>query len=111
MKTSEELPDKLYYTISEVSKYMDVAPSLLRYWESEFNTIKPRRNKKGTRFYTKSDIEQIKLIHLLVKEQGYTLAGAKDKLKADKFKTKKKVELKEGLEDLKDFLTQIRDVL
>jgi DNA-binding transcriptional MerR regulator len=105
------MPDKLYYTISEVSSHLEVAPSLLRYWESEFNTIKPRRNKKGTRFYTKTDIEQIKLIHLLVKEQGYTLAGAKDKLKADKSKTRKQVELREGLLELKNFLNELKDVL
>ena len=76
-----ELPDKLYYSISEVSKYFDAAPSLLRYWESEFTTIKPKRNAKGTRFYTRKDIEHIRQVHRLVKEQGYTLQGAKEQLR------------------------------
>ena len=74
-------PDKLYYSISEVSKHFQVAPSLLRYWESEFSTIKPKRNAKGTRFYTKKDVEEIAKIHYLVKDQGHTISGAREKLK------------------------------
>lgn len=105
------LPDKLYYSISELSEYFDVAPSLLRYWESEFNSIKPKRNSKGTRFYTKKDIEEIKKIHLLVKEQGYTLQGAREQLKKNKQKVDSKTELLSKLEGLKERLENLKDQL
>jgi DNA-binding transcriptional MerR regulator len=63
---------KLFYSISEVSAHFDVTASLLRYWESEFLSIKPRRNPKGTRFYSSKDIDEIRKIYYLVKENGYT---------------------------------------
>jgi len=99
---------KLYYSISEVSKHFDVAASLLRYWETEFNNIKPKRNTRGKRFYTKGDIEQIQRVYLLVKEKGYTLQGAKDKLKADKRNVDSNVEVIEKLQSIKKFLTKLR---
>ncbi|MBI1306924.1 MAG: MerR family transcriptional regulator [Bacteroidetes bacterium] len=107
----KELPDKLYYSISEVSEHFDVAQSLLRYWESEFNTIKPKRNKKGTRFYTKKDLEQIGLIYHLVKEQGFTLSGAKDKLKLNKKGVQTEVETIRVLKEIKRFLEDVREKL
>ena len=99
---------KLYYSISEVSKHFDVAASLLRYWETEFNNIKPKRNTRGKRFYTTGDIEQIQRVYLLVKEKGYTLQGAKDKLKADKRNVDSNVEVIEKLQSIKKFLTKLR---
>jgi len=99
---------KLYYSISEVSKHFDVAPSLLRYWENEFSTIKPTRNSKGTRFYTQKDVEEIARIYLLVKEKGYTLQGAKDQIKADKQKITANVEVINKLENIKSFLTKLK---
>jgi len=71
------LPDKLYYSIGEVAKAFDVNTSLIRYWEQEFPIIKPKKNKKGNRYFTPSDIENLKIIYLLVKEKGYTLDGAR----------------------------------
>lgn len=100
---------KLYYSISELSKHFDVAPSLLRYWESEFPSIKPTRNSKGTRFYTKRDIDEIARIYLLVKEKGYTLQGAKDKIKADKQKINANVEVINKLESIRSFLTKLKE--
>ena len=102
---------KLYYSISELSKHFDVAPSLLRYWESEFPSIKPTRNSKGTRFYTKRDIDEIARIYLLVKEKGYTLQGAKDKIKADKQKINANVEVINKLESIRSFLTKLKEQL
>ncbi len=99
---------KLYYSITEVSKHFEVAPSLLRYWESEFPTIKPTRNSKGTRFYTKRDVEEISRIYLLVKDKGYTLQGAKDKIKADKQKITANVEVINKLENIRTFLTKLK---
>ncbi|PCJ64074.1 MAG: transcriptional regulator [Bacteroidetes bacterium] len=102
---------KLYYSISEVSKHFNVAASLLRYWESEFSTINPKRNAKGTRFYTKGDVEEISRIYLLVKEKGYTLQGAKDKIKADQKSINTNIEVISKLEGIKKFLTQLKQEL
>lgn len=74
--------ERLYYTVTEVAELLNVNASLLRFWEKEFDIINPKRNKKGTRFYTAADIEKIRMIHRLVKEQGFTLQGARDKMKA-----------------------------
>ena len=71
------LPDKLYYSIGEVAKAFDVNTSLIRYWEQEFPIIKKKKNKKGNRYFTPSDIENLKIIYHLVKEKGYTLDGAR----------------------------------
>ncbi|MFB1003822.1 MAG: MerR family transcriptional regulator [Bacteroidia bacterium] len=99
---------KLYYSISEVSKHLDVASSLLRYWETEFNTINPKRNARGKRFYTNADIEEIQRVYLLVKEKGHTLQGAKDKIKADKKNIDSNVEVIEKLQNIKHFLTKLK---
>lgn len=101
-------PGKFYYSISEVSKHFDVAASLLRYWEAEFPSITPKRNAKGTRFYTASDVEEINRIYLLVKEKGYTLQGAKDKIKADKKNINTNLEVIEKLEGIKRFLLKMK---
>ncbi|MBR9860648.1 MerR family transcriptional regulator [bacterium] len=105
------LPDKLYYSISELSDHFEVAPSLLRYWESEFNTIKPKRNSKGTRFYTKKDIEEIRKIYHLVKEKGFTLSGARDQLKKSKKKVDGEIEILARLNKVRDRLSEIRKSL
>lgn len=102
------LRPKLYYSISELSKHFDVAASLLRYWETEFDTIKPKRNAKGTRFYTQKDVEQIELIYFLVKQQGYTLQGAREKIKKDRQKVDKNVTILNRLEKIKGYLTTLK---
>jgi DNA-binding transcriptional MerR regulator len=102
---------KLYYSISEISKHFGVAPSLLRYWETEFNTLKPKRNIKGTRFYTTKDADEIARIYLLVKEKGYTLQGAKDKIKSDKKSVDSNVAVVQRLENIREFLVQIKEEL
>lgn len=88
MKIQQELT-KLYYSIGEVSELFGVSPSLLRYWESEFNLLKPQKNRKGDRRYTKKDIHQLEQIYTLVKERGFTLDGAKKELKSSKQKSPK----------------------
>ena len=77
-------PKKIFYSISEVAKMFGVTEPTLRYWEKEFDTIKPSKTVKGTRQYKDEDIEAIRLVHYLVKEKGLTLAGAKQKLKENK---------------------------
>lgn len=71
------LADKLYYSIGEVAKAFDVNTSLIRYWEQEFPIIKPKKNKKGNRYFTPEDIKNLQMIYHLVKEKGYTLDGAR----------------------------------
>ncbi|MCK9302708.1 MAG: MerR family transcriptional regulator [Bacteroidales bacterium] len=78
---------KLYYTISEVADMFNVNQSLIRFWETEFpKQIKPKRNKRGVRFFTQDDIDNIKNIYHLVKEKKYTLDGAKEELKKKKLR-------------------------
>lgn len=81
MPYQEKEIEKLYYTISEVAERFNVNPSLIRFWEKEFPILKPKKNKKGNRLFTKEDIEHFHRIYTLVKEDGYTLQGAKEKLK------------------------------
>ena len=76
-----DLPEKRYYKIGEVAKAFDVNASLIRFWEGEFDVIKPKKNAKGNRLFTSDDIENFKIIYNLVKERGFTLEGAKQKLK------------------------------
>ena len=81
MPYKEKEIEKMYFTISEVAKQFNVAASLIRFWETEFEILKPRKTTKGNRLYSKKDIEDFRLIYHLVKEKGYTLDGAKKKLK------------------------------
>ncbi|CAL2102854.1 Transcriptional regulator [Tenacibaculum sp. 190130A14a] len=78
-----DLPEKRYYKIGEVAKAFGVNTSLIRFWDNEFDIIKPKKNAKGNRLFTKEDIENFKLIYNLVKERGFTLDGARKKLKKD----------------------------
>ena len=98
------LPEKLYYTIGEVSKAFNVNPSLIRFCEKEFEVLKPKKNSKGTRRYSSIDIENFQTIHHLVKEKGYTLEGAKEQLKI----LKKKFEVIKKLEKIKATLINIK---
>ncbi|MFT4521421.1 MAG: DNA-binding transcriptional MerR regulator [Bacteroidia bacterium] len=106
--SEQSLPDKLYYSISELSEHFNVAQSLLRYWEKEFSVINPKRNKKGTRFYTKKDVEYISLIYHLVKECGFTLQGARDKIKTGKKGLESKIEITNSLKNIKSFLIDVQ---
>lgn len=81
MPYKEKEIQKMYYSISEVAKLFDVAPSLLRFWETEFDILRPKKTSKGNRLYTQKDIDNLRLIYHLVKEKGFTLDGARKKLK------------------------------
>ncbi len=103
--------DKLYYTIGEVAKMLDLSTSLIRYWEKEFDIIKPKKNKKGNRHFTKDDIDNLKLIHHLVKERGMTLKGAQQKIKENKTGTEHNYEIIKKLQDIKDILLAMKSEL
>ena len=101
------LPEKLYYTIGEISKAFNVNTSLIRFWEKEFDVLKPKKNSRGTRRYSSIDVENFQTIHHLVKEKGYTLDGAKEQLKI----LNKNFEVVKKLEKIKTALTNIKEEL
>jgi len=99
-------PVKLFYSISEVAGELDVNPSLLRFWEKEFPSIKPVTNKKGNRMYTRKEVDIIYKIYDLVKVKGYTLQGARDQLKK-----KKSVEVAIESPDVRQTLLNVKELL
>ena len=106
-----ELPDKRYYTIGEVAKAFNVNTSLIRFWEKEFDVLKPKKNAKGNRKFTPEDINNLKFIYHLVKERGFTLEGAKTHLKEEKQKTLNNFEIITKLESVKAQLIKIKNQL
>lgn len=100
---------KLYYTMGEVSGMFDVNQSLLRFYEKEFDILQPKKNKKGNRYFTPEDIENLKIIFNLIRDKGYTLQGAKDYLKENLADTKDNQSIINSLETLKQFLLEVRD--
>lgn len=109
MPYKEKEIEKKYYSIGEVASIFKVAPSLIRYWEGEFDIIKPKKDKKGNRRFTKDDIEKIRFIYQLVKVKGYTLQGAQEVIKKDQEKVIDKASLVDKLHQIKRFLIEIRD--
>lgn len=103
--------EKLFYSISEVADLLGVNQSNLRFWESEFKQLKPRRNPKGTRFYSPGDIALIKQIMYLVNEQKLTLEGAKRKLSQKKDTVAKQQEVVERLKLIRTELLGISKAL
>jgi len=104
------LPDKLYFKIGEVTSITDLASYVLRFWESEFNIISPKRTESGQRLYRKTDIEAILKIKYLLYEKKFTIQGAKKNLKKNS-KTKDAIAPITDLEHIKDELIQIRKML
>jgi len=102
---------KLFYSIGEVAAIFNVNESLLRFWEKEFTTIKPKKNSKGTRSYTKEDIEDIRLIYHLVKEKGMTLVGAKKRIKEEKRSVTAQVEVIDRLKRIREDLLELKSEL
>lgn len=105
------LPEKLYYSIGEVAEAFGVNTSLIRFWEKEFDIIKPKKNAKGNRKFTPEDVKNLELIYHLVKERGFTLDGAKVHLKENKKKTLNQFEIIRKLESIKSELIKIKDHL
>jgi DNA-binding transcriptional MerR regulator len=100
--------EKVYYSIGEVAELFDVRPSLIRFWEKEFDILKPQKNKKGNRLFTRQDMANLRLIYHLVKERGYTLQGAKDKLKQNREDVEKRVEIVDSLYKVRNFLEELK---
>lgn len=108
------MSEKLFYTMGEVAEMFDVNQSLIRYWESQFRVLRPKRNKKGNRLFTPEDIRNLKLIYHLVKERGMTLEGAKKALRqaaADGEAMNRDAELMERLQHIRSLLAEVREDL
>lgn len=103
--------EKLFYKISEVAKMFNVNISAVRFWEKEFDILKPKKNKKGNRLFTPKDIKNIQIIYHLLKERGFTVEGAKKKLKENKSDTIDNVEIINHLKDVRGFLVSLRKEL
>jgi DNA-binding transcriptional MerR regulator len=111
MPYKEKKVEKVFYSIGEVAEMFQVKPSLIRFWEKEFDVIKPKKNKKGNRFFTKDDIDNFHLIFHLVKERGMTLKGAQMKLKENKEDVLNNFEIVKSLQDVKQLLLELKDNL
>ena len=111
MPYKEQKIEKLFYTIGEVAAMFDVNTSLIRFWEKEFDIIKPKRNKKGNRLFTKQDVENFYIIFHLVKERGMTLDGARKKMKENREDTINNFEVVKSLEYIKQMMLEVKNSL
>ena len=111
MPYKEREIEKVFYSIGEVAVMFKVNTSLIRFWEKEFDIIKPKKNKKGSRLFTKADIDNFHIIFHLVKEKGMTLKGAQKKLKENKNSVESDLEIVSSLKNIRNMLVEIRDSL
>ncbi|MFI5134546.1 MAG: MerR family transcriptional regulator [Chitinophagales bacterium] len=100
-----------YYHIRDVARMLDLSVPNLRFWEGEFDILKPKKNKRGDRYFTKQDVEYLKVIQHLLKEKGYTIEGARKKLKLNPHDLIDKVSLIEKLREMREFLATLKNFL
>ena len=100
---------KVYYSIGEVAALFEVNASLIRFWEKEFDILKPKKNKKGNRLFTQEDLDNLRIIYHLVKERGFTLQGARDKLRENREDVVNKVEAIDSLNRIREFLLDLKE--
>jgi DNA-binding transcriptional MerR regulator len=103
--------EKIFYSISEVAEMFDVNTSNIRFWENEFDILKPHKNAKGNRLFTKEDIVNIRIIHHLLRDKGMTIKGAQKKLKENKEDTLNNFEVVKRLQEIKQMLLDIKQEL
>ena len=106
-----EKDNKLYYSIGEVASILQVNNSLIRFWEKEFEIIRPKKNSRGNRIFTKHDLQNLLLIKHLLKEKKYTIQGAKKKIRENKDGTTKNFQIIQNLKNIRKQLSEIRDEL
>ncbi len=111
MPYKEHEINKLYYTMGEVTAMFDVNASQIRFYEKEFEILQPKKNKKGNRLFSPEDIENLKAILHLVKDKGFTLQGAKEHLRGNKNEVKENQKIIASLENLKQFLLEVKEQL
>lgn len=106
------MSQKLYYKIGEIAKRYDVNPSLIRYWEKEFNFIKPKKSAKGTRLFTQKDVDHFEIIYHLVKEKGMTIQGVKDYIsKREDDNSVDKLQIINTLKRTKGLLQEVKEII
>ncbi|MCK4858453.1 MAG: MerR family transcriptional regulator [candidate division Zixibacteria bacterium] len=103
--------DKLYYSISEVARMTDVKPYVLRFWEKEFPLLKPKKNRGGNRTYQKREIVLVNRIKHLLYEEGFTIEGARQKLKETQKQTRQETKVAETLHQIKKELLELQRLL
>ncbi|MBA3649074.1 MAG: MerR family transcriptional regulator [Chitinophagales bacterium] len=109
VRPDDYYPEKQYYAIGEVAKMLNLSVSNLRFWEKEFEILRPKKNAKGDRFFTKKDLEYLKLIHHLLKEKGYTIDGARKKLMQNQDLVTDRVAVLDSLKKIRSFLVTLKD--
>lgn len=108
LPTDEELSKKLYYSIGEVCDMFKINPSSVRHWETEFSFLKPRKNKKGDRFFNATELKKVHLIYYLLRYKKYTIEAAKDYLKKHRNETDVRFEVVKNLQQIKQFLLTLK---
>lgn len=103
--------NRLFYTIGEVAKMLEVETSTVRFWENEFSIIKPRRNAKGNRLFTQTDLQNLKQIRHLLRDQRMTIDGAKQAMKDKRDTVERNAELVDRLKNIRDLLVNVRNDL
>lgn len=111
MQEIEHKKNKVYYTMGEVAEMFDVNPSLLRYWEQEFDILKPHRNKKGNRLFTPKDVDNIRVIYHLLKERKMKIEVARKYLRDNRKEVDRDTEITERLMHIRAILQEIRQDL
>ena len=101
----------MFYAFGEVARMFKLRTSHIRFWEKQFDILKPKKNKKGNRLFTKEDVDNLHTIYHLVKERGFTLNGAKQKLKHNKEEILNSVEIVKSLKKIKGFLLEVKETL
>ena len=109
MPYREKKVEKLYYQIGEVSDMFSEPVSTIRFWEKEFDILKPKKNNKGNRLFMQEDIKNLKLIHHLLRERGMTLEGANRYLKSNRDEADYRLEIADTLRSIREMLVEIRD--
>lgn len=111
LPVKDEEPKKLFYSIGEVARIFNVNTSLIRFWEGEFDIIRPHKNKKGNRLFTQKDVDNFHIIYHLVKERGFTLQGAKEKMRGNPSDTVNSAEVVKSMQRIKAFLLELKEQL
>jgi len=109
MSIDEIKREKLFYSIGEVADMLGVQTSAVRYWEKEFDILRPRKNRKGNRLFTPEDLKNLKIIHHLLKEKGMTISGVKKRMKENPESLDKNLEVTRVLGNIRDMLIEMRD--
>jgi len=102
---------KVYYSIGEVADMLEVNTSLIRFWETKFEELAPKKSKGGNRLYTPKEVEMLRIIYFLVKTKGYTLKGAQERLKAEQKQVEAQLQAVDTLKSMRSFLLQLKDEL